>query len=100
MQDYKRPPQVLTRCPGIEKDEKAWVQSHYFDWIRAAKGGEAACSNFSISGPFAQWILLGTIAMRFEGKLLWDANKKEFANNHEANHYLKPNFRKGWKFVG
>jgi predicted dehydrogenase len=100
MQDYKRPPQVLTRCPGTEKDEKAWVQSHYFDWIRAAKGGEAACSNFSISGPFAQWILLGTIAMRFEGKLLWDANKKEFANNHEANHYLKPNFRKGWKFVG
>ena len=96
MEDYKMPTPLLTRCPGSEKQ---WVLSHYRDWIRAAKGGEPACSNFSISGPFAQWILLGAIAMRVEGKLVWDANHKQFANNNEANRYLKPNFRKGWKFV-
>ncbi len=97
MKDYKLPPPVLTRCPGPEKD---WVRAHYRDWIRASKGGEPACSNFSVSGPFVQWMLLGVIAMRVEGKLMWDAQKMRFTNNNEANELLKPKFRKGWKFVG
>jgi predicted dehydrogenase len=88
MKDYKMPSPVLTRSPG-----------HYRDWIRACKGGEPACSNFSVAGPFVQWMLLGTIAMRFEGKLEWDSQKMRFTNNAEANTYLKPHFRKGWKFV-
>ncbi len=96
MKDYKMPPQVLTRCPGPETE---WVRSHYRDWFRAAKGGDPACSNFSISGPFVQWMLLGVIAMRVEGKLLWDAQKMQFTNNADANAYLKPKFRKGWKFA-
>ena len=87
MKDYKLPDPVLTRSPG-----------HYRDWIRAAKGGDPSCSNFGVAGPFVQWMLLGVIAMRFEGKLLWDAEKGQFTNNKEANKYLKPNFRKGWKF--
>ncbi len=97
MKDYKMPPQVLTRCPGPAKD---WVRSHYRDWIRASKGGEAACSNFSISGPFAQWMLLGVIAMRVEGKLMWDDRAGRFTNSNEANALLKPKFRAGWKFAG
>ena len=64
MKDYKLPAPVLTRSPG-----------HYRDWIRACKGGEPSCSNFSVAGPFVQWMLLGVIAMRFEGKLMWDARK-------------------------
>lgn len=89
MKEYKLPPQLLTRSPG-----------HHRDWIRACKGGDPACSNFSVSGPFAEWMLLGVIAMKFEGKLEWDARKKRFTNNSEANQYLKPKFRKGWKFAG
>jgi predicted dehydrogenase len=88
MMDYKLPTPVLTRSPG-----------HYRDWIRACKGGDAACSNFSVAGPFVQWMLLGVISMRFEGKLLWDAEKMRITNNNDANEYLKPKFRKGWKFV-
>jgi hypothetical protein len=88
MADYKLPAPVLTRSPG-----------HYRDWIRAAKGGEPSCSNFSVAGPFVQWMLLGVIAMKFDGKLMWDAEKMRFTNNNEANDYLKPKFRKGWKFV-
>jgi predicted dehydrogenase len=87
MKDYKLPPPLLTRSPG-----------HYQDWIRACKGGDPSCSNFSVSAPFVQWMLLGVIAMKFEGKLEWDAQKKQFSNNKEANAYLKPKFRKGWKF--
>lgn len=89
MKEYKMPPPLLTRSPG-----------HYRDWIRAAKGGEPSCSNFTVAGPFVQWMLLGVIAMRYEGKLEWDAARMRFTNNSEANKYLKPTFRKGWKFLG
>ena len=51
------------------------------------KGGEPACSNFSVAGPFVQWMLLGVIAMQFEGKLMWDAEKMRFTNNNEANEF-------------
>ncbi len=89
MQDYKLPPPLLTRSPG-----------HYRDWIRAAKGGDAACSNFAVAGPFVQWMLLGVIAMKYEGKLDWDNAAGRFTNNKEANQWLKPVFRKGWHFLG
>jgi predicted dehydrogenase len=88
MTDYRLPAEFLTRSPG-----------HYRDWIRSAKGGDPSCSNFSVAGPFVQWMLLGVIAMNFEGKLMWDAEKMRFTNNNQANEYLKPKFRKGWKFV-
>ena len=88
MKDYKLPPQVLTRSPG-----------HYADWIRSCKGGDPSCSNFSVASPFVQWMLLGVIAMKFEGKLDWDSAKKQFTNNKEANQYLKPKFQKGWKLA-
>ena len=88
MKDYTLPAPVLTRSPG-----------HYADWIRACKGGEPACSNFGVAGPFAQWVLLGLIALRFEGPLHWDAARERFSNNTEANRYLKPRFRRVWRFV-
>jgi predicted dehydrogenase len=89
MRDYRLPTPFLSRSPG-----------HYRDWIRACKGGEPACSNFSVAAPFVSWMLLGVIAMKFEGKLEWDARNLRFTNNKEANKYLKPTFRKGWKFLG
>jgi predicted dehydrogenase len=85
--DYKLPAQLLTRSPG-----------HYRDWIRAAKGGEAACSNFSIAGPFIEWALLGAIAVRCEGKLEWDSARMKVTNSAEANAHLRPKLRKGWQF--
>jgi len=88
MKDYKLPPELLTRSPG-----------HYNDWIRACKGGEPSCSNFSVAAPFVEWMLLGAIALKFDGKLEWDATRMRFTNNNEANKYLKPHFRKGWGFA-
>ncbi len=90
MKDYKLPPQSLTRSPG---------QDHYRDWLRACKGGEQSCSNFSVAGPFVQWMLLGVISMKFEGKLDWDGKTMQFTNNKAANQFLRPQFRKGWKFA-
>jgi hypothetical protein len=86
--DYKLPPEMLTRAP-----------EHHRDWLRACKGGDKSCSDFSVAGPFAEWILLATIATRFDGKLEWDSAKMRFSNNEEANKYVKPNFRKSWAQV-
>jgi predicted dehydrogenase len=86
--DYKLPPEILTRSPG-----------HHRDWIRACKGGERSCSDFSVAGPFTEWILLATIAARVEGKLEWDAAKLRFTNNEEANKFVKPTLRKSWAQV-
>jgi predicted dehydrogenase len=87
MKDYRMPPALLTRSPG-----------HYQDWIRACKGGDPACSNFNIAAPFVEWMLLGVIALRVEGKIEYEPAKMKITNNSEANKYLKPNFRKGWSF--
>lgn len=84
--EYKLPPQLLTRSPG-----------HMLDWVRYCKGGDPSCSNFSISGPYAEWMLLGVIAFRVPGKLLWDSKNLRFTNSVEANKYVKPMFRKGWE---
>ncbi|MBI4906896.1 MAG: Gfo/Idh/MocA family oxidoreductase [Acidobacteria bacterium] len=84
--EYVLPPQLLTRSPG-----------HMADWVRACKGGEPSCSNFSISGPYAEWMLLGVIAFRVPGKLQWDSKNLRFTNSVEANKYLKPVFRAGWE---
>jgi hypothetical protein len=88
MQDYKFPPKLLTRSPG-----------HYQDWIRACKGGDPSCSNFNVAVPFVEWMLLGVIALRVEGKIEWDAAKMRVSNNADANKYVKPFIRKGWSFA-
>jgi predicted dehydrogenase len=85
MQDFKAPEKILTRSPG-----------HYRDFIRACKGGDPACSHFDYAGPFTEWVVLGTIAQRVDGKLLWDAKKLEFTNNPAASAYTKPFTRPGW----
>jgi hypothetical protein len=84
--DYVLPPQLLTRSPG-----------HMQDWVRACKGGDPPCSHFGISGPFAEWMLLGVIAFRVPGKLEWDSKNLRFTNSAEANKYVKPVFRQGWE---
>ena len=86
MKSYRIPPAFLTRSPG-----------HYRDWIRACKGGAPACSNFDISGPFTEWILLGVIALRVDGKLEWDSERMRFTNSAEANELIRPKYRKGWQ---
>jgi hypothetical protein len=85
-EEYQLPPQLLTRSPG-----------HMMDWIRACKGGDPSCSDFSISAPYAEWLALVPIAWRVPGKLLWDSKSMRFTNSEEANQYVKPLFRRRWE---
>ena len=86
MKEYKLPSPLLPRSPG-----------HYREWIQACKGGPPALSNFDYAGPFTEWVLLGTIAVRYQGKLVWESEKMEFSNFPEANQWVKRPYRKGWE---
>ncbi|MBS1812443.1 MAG: Gfo/Idh/MocA family oxidoreductase [Acidobacteria bacterium] len=93
--EYKLPAEYLSRSPGASTGSNH--AAHVRDWIRACKGGAPACSNFSIAGPYTEWLVLGAIAVRFDGKLLWDNAKGEITNNKEANKLVRPLYRKGWE---
>jgi predicted dehydrogenase len=84
--EYGRPPQKLARSPG-----------HYEEWLRAAKGGEPAGSDFALhAGHLAEVVLLGNIAIRTREKLLWDPKAFKFTNSDAANALLNPPYRQGW----
>jgi predicted dehydrogenase len=88
MQDFKKPPKVVERVKG----------GHHGSWIQSVKDGTQTCSNFTVAGPYVEWLLLGTIAWRFPNqKLLWDGANLRFTNNNEANEFVKPKFRTGWE---
>ena len=90
--EYGKPPKVLPRSPG-----------HHREWIRACKGGPPAGSNFEASGPMAEVVLLGNIAVRMgqqlyeKGlKLYYDGPNMRITNMPEANNYIRREYRKGW----
>ncbi len=93
--EYKLPQPYLQRSPGASTGSNH--TAHLRDWVRACKGGAPSCSNFSIAGPYTEWLVLGSAAVHAEGKLLWDNAKGEFSNNRDVNRWVKPTFRKGWE---
>lgn len=74
------------------------IAPHYQNWIRAAKDGTHANSDFRIAGPFTEWVLLGALSLRAPGKLEWDSTAMKVTNIPEANAFLKPSIREGWQF--
>jgi predicted dehydrogenase len=93
--EYQLPEPFLSRSPGASTGSNH--AAHCRDWIRACKGGAAACSDFSIAGPYTEWLVLGAIAVRVEGRLEWDASNLRFTNSDLANELVKPIYRKGWE---
>lgn len=85
MNDYQKPAEIIPRTKG-----------HANDWLQACKGGVAACSNFDYAGPFSETVLLGNLALRCEGKLLWDSENLRVTNNRQANKFVHTKYRKGW----
>src|ERR1035441_4101098 len=88
MIDYKRPAPTIPRIPG---------NSPYADFIRACKGGPPACSNFEVSGPFTETVLLGNLVLRVGKKIEWDSANLRVKNAPEADQYIHGHYRKGWK---
>ncbi len=87
MRAYKQPKKTLPR-----------VRSHHQDWLDAIREGRNAGSNFDYGGPLTEIAQLGIIATKLLGqKLIWDGPKMRFTNNSEANKYINPAYRSGWK---
>ncbi len=85
MKSIKQPQKLIPRSPG-----------HYVEWIQACKDGIPSPGNFSYAGPFTEWVLLGCIALRCKGKLMWDSKRMRFTNSDEANELIKRDYRRGW----
>ena len=71
--------------------------SPYKDWIRACKGGPPACSNFDVSGPFTEVVVLGNLALRLGKKIDWDGVNMKAKGLPEADQYIHAQYRKGWE---
>jgi len=88
MKEYRQPTKTLERVPGGRHEQ---------DWVRACKGGKPASSSFDYSGPFAETVLMGNLAIRYPNReLLWDGGKMEVTNDKEANAYVRRQYRQGW----
>jgi predicted dehydrogenase len=84
---YKKPAQTIPR-----------VKEHHWDWLQAIKNGTKSGSDFNYGGPLTEVALLGVIAIKMAGmKLEWDAKKARFKNSSEANQFINPPYRTGWK---
>jgi predicted dehydrogenase len=84
---YQRPQQQLPR-----------VKEHHSDFLQAIRAGKQAGSDFSYGGPLTEIALLGVIAIKVTGtKLEWNSAEMRFENCTEANVFLNPAYREGWK---
>jgi predicted dehydrogenase len=83
---FQAPPKSIPDSPG-----------HHAEWIRAAKGGDKAYSNFDYAGPLTEFILLGNVAIKAGKKIEWDAENLKVKNCPEADPWIKRERRKGWE---
>ena len=75
--------------------------NHYHDFVNACLGGPPTASHFMQTGPMAETILLGTVAIRTPGTTLqWDAANMKFPNCPAAEKFLRRTYRKGWQVEG
>ncbi len=97
---YLLPERVMIQYSGkhAPAEKIPRVQGHIWDWAEAIRTGRKAGSNFDYAGPLTQLALLGVIAIRFPGqKLEWNGKRARFTKNEEANAYVHPSYREGWK---
>ena len=95
-------PQILpqSRMNEIKLPEKTLPrveEGHYQNWVRACKGGPAAGSRFTHSGPLTEICLLGNIAKRVDRRIEWDPENMKITNYPQADQYVRPEYRKGWE---
>lgn len=76
-------------------------RNHYHHFLDACMGGEMAESHFGQTGPMAEAIILGTVAVRTPGVVLnWDSARMKVTNASDAQKLLKRSYRKGWEVKG
>ena len=80
---------------------KVPARNHYHHFLDACLGGEMCESHFLQTGPMAETIILGTVAIRVPDTVLqWDAAQLRITNSEAANTLLRRSYRKGWEVPG
>ena len=112
-------PTRLMKSTKLPKSKYPFVinnsEGHQKQWTDACKKGFGTytSSPFSQSGPLAETVLMGNLAVlsynhsettakgenKFNGrkKLLWDGKNMKITNFEPANQFVKRNYREGWK---
>ena len=76
-------------------------RNHYHHFADACLGGPMTESHFQQTGPMAEAILLGTVAIRVPDTVLrWDSHHLRITNSPDANKLLRRRYRKGWQVHG
>jgi len=87
--DYKPPRPTLPRAPD---------GSQHREWIGACKGGPATFCDFpGFGSPMTEAMLVGNLALRTGGKIVWDAAKMQATNCPEAEAHIRRKPRPGWE---
>jgi len=81
-------PQTVARCKS----------DHYLEFVHACKGEATCYADVDHSVPMLEGMLVGTIAQRVPGKLVWNSKAQTFVGNAAANALTQPFIRPGWEF--
>jgi predicted dehydrogenase len=89
--EYGRPEQQIERS----------AEGHHKEWYLACTGEKPydfpKC-NFSYAAPFTETILLGCIAQRVGGKMVYDPKAMSFEGRDDATALITKEYREGWDF--
>ncbi|WP_213803514.1 Gfo/Idh/MocA family oxidoreductase [Granulicella sp. dw_53] len=85
--EYKRPDATIAR-----------PQSHWLEWIDAARDGKQPSANWQYGGLVTEICLLGNIAIQHAGTTLrFDPKSRSFTNSAAANSMFDHGTRARWK---
>ncbi|MDP6635696.1 MAG: Gfo/Idh/MocA family oxidoreductase [Phycisphaerae bacterium] len=92
-------PETARKAFGQVKQVAPKSRGHEREFIAAAKGEipyNAPLSHFGYGGKLTAFALMGNIAARVKGKLLYDAKQRKFTNSEAATKLMNRKPRDGW----
>lgn len=78
--------------------EEGGVDAHTTNWCNCIRNKSTQTNSPIEKGAFASILAhLGNISFRTESRLVYDPEKRKFANNPTADAYMKPKYRAPWE---
>jgi predicted dehydrogenase len=91
--------QEVARSNALPEQSIPRVKGGIFqEWVDAIRSGAQPSSSFSDYAPgLTEMVLLGNLALRTGKTIKWDPDKLQAKGIPEAEQFIKPQFRKGWR---
>ena len=92
---FPAPPKTY---PRVAKSGVSGLGIHQADFLNGCKQGRQPSSNFDVSGPLTEVVLLGCLAEKagVGKKVEWDSAAMKVTNLPELNRLVVREYRKGW----